>query len=95
MKNLLTLHEAIAVALIGSPDRELSFFEVAEIIENRNLFPERKGNISLEEQVKLRTLPTGKYTNLFEMLDDNKVKLRNTLSHKTNQEYTNSKVRKS
>lgn len=80
MKNLLTLHEAIVVALLSNTDRELSIKEVAEIIERRNLFPEREGNITLEEQVKLRTLPSGNYSYLFEIIDDNRVKLKNTIT---------------
>ncbi|MBA7525706.1 hypothetical protein ES705_17859 [subsurface metagenome] len=54
-KNLLSLHEAIVVALINMTNRQGSFEEIADFIETRNLFPERKGNISLAEQVKLRT----------------------------------------
>ncbi|MEQ8551747.1 MAG: hypothetical protein RIC06_04115 [Cyclobacteriaceae bacterium] len=78
MKNLLTLHEAIVIALISNKDRQLSFAQVAEIIEKRKLFPFRRGNITLEEQVKLRTLPSGNYADLFEILDNNRIKLKIT-----------------
>jgi len=46
MKNLLKLHEAIALALLNKENRSGTFDEIAEFIENRGLFPIRKGNIS-------------------------------------------------
>ena len=79
MKNLLTLHEAIAIALINL-DKEnftASFQEIADFIEERNLYPEREGNISLAEQVMLRsTKADGKYKYLFEEVDENTIRLR-------------------
>lgn len=39
MKNLLTLHEAIVIALINSDNRMGRFEEIADFIERRHLFP--------------------------------------------------------
>ena len=78
MKNLLTLHEAIAVALLGKKNRTANFDEIAEIIERRGLFPNRKGNIFLSVQVMLRsTKSKGKYLHLFKQVDDNTIELKN------------------
>ena len=66
MKNLLTLHEAVAVVLLNQPNRRATFQTIADQIEKRNLFSERKGGISLAEQIKLRTaISSSKYKNLF------------------------------
>lgn len=51
MKNLLTLHEAVAVVLLDLPARTATFQTIADEIERRKLFPERKGEISLSEQI--------------------------------------------
>ena len=78
-KNLLSLHEAIVVALINMTNRQGSFEEIADFIETRNLFSERKGNISLAEQVMLRTTKSsGKYNHLFEEVENGYIKLRNS-----------------
>ncbi len=53
MKNLLTLHEAVAVVLLSEPDRTATLETIANKIEKRNLFPERKAGIILAEQIKL------------------------------------------
>ncbi len=53
MKNLLTLHEAVAVVLLKQPNRTATFQTIANEIERRNLFTERKGGITLAEQIKL------------------------------------------
>lgn len=78
-KNLLTLHEAIVVALINI-DKEnftANFQEIADYIEKRNLYPERKGNITLAEQVMLRsTKAKGAYSYLFESVNDTTIRLR-------------------
>lgn len=47
MKNLLTLHEAVSVVLLSQPDRSETFQTIADEVERRNLFPERKGGITL------------------------------------------------
>ncbi|HCT21964.1 MAG TPA: hypothetical protein DIW54_00915 [Chitinophagaceae bacterium] len=77
-KNLLALHEAIVIALISMPNRTASFAEIAAFIEQRNLYPQRKGNIDLSTQVMLRsTKAKGAYKHLFEIVDANSISLRN------------------
>lgn len=77
-KNLLSLHEAIVVALINQPARTASFSEVANFIEQRNLYPNREGNIPLSTQVMLRsTKAQGAYAHLFKQMDSNTIQLRN------------------
>jgi hypothetical protein len=76
-KNLLSLHEAIVVALLNKPNREATFEEIASFITTRNLFPEREGNIPLATQVMLRsTKSSGAYKHLFEEVDNDKIRLR-------------------
>ena len=76
MKNLLRLHEAIAVVLLSRPDRTATFQTIARAIERRNLFPERKGNITLEKQIELRiAISSSKYKHLFEVVSSDKIKL--------------------
>jgi len=55
MKNLLKLQEAIAGVLLNRPNRTAAFQKIAEEIERRYLFLKGKGEITLSEQVKLRT----------------------------------------
>ncbi len=79
MKNLLSLHEAIIVALINLDKHNFTatFDQIAAYISKRNLYPIRKGNISLSKQVMLRsTKSKGKYLYLFESVDSNTIKLR-------------------
>lgn len=79
MKNLLTLHEAIVIALINLNKENFTatFDEIAAYIDNRGLYPERKGGIDLAKQVMLRsTKSKGNYSYLFEQIDTNSVKLR-------------------
>jgi hypothetical protein len=67
MKNLLTLHEAVVVILLNKKDRTATFESIAEDIEKRNLFPERKGGITLAEQIKIRTsIKCSKYKHWFD-----------------------------
>lgn len=76
MKNLLTLHEAIAVVLLSQPDKTATFQTIADEVERRHLFPERKGGIILPEQIKLRTsISTSKYRHLFKFIKPDKIKL--------------------
>ena len=76
-KNLLSLHEAIAIALLNNTNREATFEEIASFITTRNLFPEREGNIPLATQVMLRsTKSSGVYKHLFEDLGNDKIRLR-------------------
>lgn len=77
MKNLLKFHEAIAVVLLNSQKRTATFESIADDIEKRSLFPNRKGGISLSEQVKLRTsLKSSKYKDWFEFTPPNVIRLK-------------------
>lgn len=77
-KNLLKLHESMVIAMISFPGRQASFDQIAEFIEKRNLFPNRKGNISLSKQIELRAIHSrGRYHYLFEDLGDDQIRLRN------------------
>lgn len=77
--NLLSLHEAIVVALINQPTRIASFEEIASFIKQRGLFPERKEGISLAEQVMLRsTKSKGRYKHLFEEIGAGYIRLRDS-----------------
>ncbi len=77
MKNLLTLHEAVPVVLLKQPNRTATFQAIAKEIERRNLFPERKGGITLAEQIKLRTsISSCKYKHWFEFTKSDILKLK-------------------
>ncbi|MNE35536.1 hypothetical protein D3C80_1293060 [compost metagenome] len=79
MKNLLTLHEAIVIALINIDKESFSanFQEIADFIENRNLYSERKGVIDLAKQVMLRSTKAKRnYSYLFEKIGDHKIKIK-------------------
>jgi len=66
MKNLLRLHEAVAVVLLSKPDRTATFEEIAKQMIKRNLFPNRKGGIALSEQIRLRTsISSSRYKSWF------------------------------
>ena len=78
MKNLITLHEAIVLAIISKDDRTATYPEIAEFIDKRGLYTERKGNIALSDQVKLRaTQSRGNYRRLFEVIEKETIRLRN------------------
>ncbi|MBI9056978.1 MAG: hypothetical protein JEZ01_04325 [Labilibaculum sp.] len=78
-KNLLSLHEAMVIALISLPSRQASFEQIEEFIEKRNLFPIRKGNIPLSKQIELRAIQSkGRYHHLFEDLGDGRICLKNS-----------------
>lgn len=67
MKNLLTLHKSNAIILLGQPKRTATFQTIADEIEHRKLFQERKGGTPLSEQIKLRTsISSSKYKHRFE-----------------------------
>jgi hypothetical protein len=67
MKNLLTLHEAVVVVLLKMPNMTGTFEQIAEKIESRGLFTERKGGILLSKQIQLRTtLKSSRYKDWFE-----------------------------
>lgn len=75
MKNLLTLHEAIILILLKKPNRTASFDEIAREIEKRDLFPIRKGNITLSQQIKLRTsISSSKYKHFFQKVSENEIR---------------------
>jgi len=77
MKNLLKLHEAIAVVLLNKPDRKATFEEIAKEIQKRGLFPIRKGNVALAKQVELRAVQSkGRYYHMFEFFPPSAVKLK-------------------
>lgn len=79
MKNILSLHEAIVIALININKETFTatFDEIASYIEKKNLYPERKGNVDLATQVMLRsTKSKGNYLYLFEQIAENKNRLR-------------------
>ena len=77
MKNLLTLHEAVAVILLGTPNRAATFQNIADEVERRKLFPERKGRITLAEQIKLRTsISSSKYKHWFEFTKPDMLKIK-------------------
>ena len=77
MKNLLTLHKAVAVILLNKQDRTATFESIAEDIDKRNLFPERKGGITLSTQVKIRTsIKSSKYKHWFDFTLPNIIRLR-------------------
>lgn len=66
MKNLINLHEAVVLVLLKKPNRTATFDNIAKEIERRKLFENRKGNISLSEQIRLRTtLKSSRYKDWF------------------------------
>lgn len=79
IKNLLSLHEAIVIALINV-DKErfsASFEEIANYIDRKNLFPIREGGITLAKQIELRsTQSKGAYTYLFEKIGKERIALK-------------------
>jgi len=77
MRNLLKLHEAVAVVLLSEINKTATFQDIADEIERRNLFPERKGVITLAEQIKLRTsISSSKYKHWFDFTKPDIIKLK-------------------
>lgn len=77
MKNLLTLHEAVADVLLSEPNRTATVQTIAAEIERRNLFPERKGETNLAEQIKLRTsISSSKYKHWVDFTKSDILKLK-------------------
>ena len=75
---MLSLHEAIAIALLSQTRREATFEEIASFIETRSLYLERKAGIPLATQVMLRSTKSGgAYKHLFEKIGNDKIRLRN------------------
>lgn len=82
MKNLLTLHEAIVIALINidKVNFTATFNDIASFIDNRGLYTERKGGLDLAEQVMLRsTKSKGAYAYLFEQIDNETIRLNSSI----------------
>lgn len=83
MSNLLKLHEAISVVLLGMKDRTASLEEISQEIAERGLYFQQNGDgvPPPKSQIRLRTHPNSKggksYKHLFEFIEPNKVKLRN------------------
>ena len=78
MKNLLYLHEAIAVVLINKPGRAASEQEIADEINQRKLYTRKDCKPLPAYQVRLRTkLAKGQYHNLFEYVSSGRIVLRN------------------
>ena len=68
MKNQLSLHEAIIIALVNIDKQTFAatFAEIAAFIEKRGLYEHRKGGVALATQVMLRaTKANGAYSHLF------------------------------
>jgi hypothetical protein len=77
MKNLLRLHEAVAIVLLGKPDKTATLEEIAKEIRRRDLFPNRKGGIELSEQIRIRTsISSSRYKSWFLFTRPDILKLR-------------------
>ncbi|MEQ6122146.1 hypothetical protein [Reichenbachiella sp. MALMAid0571] len=80
MKNLLLLHEAIAVILLSKENREATLEEISNEIAKRGLYFQKEGGIAPAGQIRLRTHPNTKsgktYSHLFRFIEPNKVQLR-------------------
>lgn len=74
----LTLHEAIAVVLLGKINRTATTEEIAFEINRRGLYFQRNGSVLPFDQVRLRVkLGKGRYLHLFEWMEPNLVILKN------------------
>lgn len=80
MKNLLKLHEAIAVILLSKKDRKATINEISDMIARRQLYFQKSGGFAPPEQIRLRTHPktsSGKrYSHLFKYIEPNLVQLK-------------------
>lgn len=76
MKNILKLHEAIAVVLLSSPERISTCESIAKEINRRGLYQRKDKKPVPPYQVMMRTkLGKGRYGHLFRYHSDNSVKL--------------------
>ena len=76
MKNILKLHEAIAVVLLSTPKRTATFELIAKEINKRGLYFRKDGEPLPAYQVMMRSkLSKGRYAYLFQYLQNDKVKL--------------------
>ncbi len=74
----LTLHEAIAIVLLGKEHRMAHIQEIADEINRRGLYAQRDGSALPTHQVRMRTkFSNGRYSHLFSYLDDDFVQLKN------------------
>lgn len=77
-KNLLSLHEAIVVALVNQPTRIASFDDIAKFIDERKLYPEGNREIPLSTQIMFLATNTEDYTHLFEYIGAGYIRLRDS-----------------
>ena len=79
MKNILKLHEAIAVVLLKQPERSATLEEISKEITRRKLYFKKNGEPVSTKQIRLRTHPktnSGKfYSHLFKFTEPNVVQL--------------------
>lgn len=80
IKNLLKLHEAIAVVLLSRSDRTASLTEISQEMAKRGLYFQKSGDVAPPEQVRLRTHPNTKsgkqYSHLFKYIEPDKVQMK-------------------
>jgi len=78
MKNLLKLHEAIAVVLLTKPRRESTCAQIAKEINRRALYLRKDRTPVPAYQIMMRTkLNKGRYSHLFKYFGDDQVRLIN------------------
>lgn len=78
MKNVLTLHEAIAVVLLGKPQRKASIQLIAAEINKRQLYVRKDAQPLPAYQVMMRSkLSKGKYQHLFKFIEPEAIQLKN------------------
>lgn len=76
MKNLLKLHEAIAVVLLFKPKRTATCDQIAKEINHRKLYVRKDGKPLPAYQVMMRSkLNKGRYAYLFEYIEKDRVKM--------------------
>jgi hypothetical protein len=75
MKNLLKLHEAIAVVLLSEPKRTATIERIAKEINRRGLYNRKDGSPLPAYQVMMRSkLNHGRYGHLFKYMPNDKVR---------------------
>lgn len=74
------LHEAIAIVLTEKINRTATIQEIADEINSKNLYQKQDGSPVQPGQIRLRTHPKtksgGHYSYMFEYIEPNKVKLK-------------------
>jgi hypothetical protein len=79
-KNLLKLHEAIAVVLLNKPARTATFDAIAEEINKRQLYNRKDGATLPPYQIMQRTtLSSGQYNHLFKKIGNDSIKLKDSI----------------